>query len=210
MIPGRVAPAGSMPGEDLAMSRRPAPVRVHLKSEAVWAVLNRRGWSQSEMARAVGVSPTYLSRLLREGRAPSPRLRERLLEFLQPLAFDDLFEMSRSGSAEVKAAPGPPPNPSHGKVNQLPRPVRERPPRSPGPPEISVPRGFPSKLKALKERSGESWFRFAQRLRVDPRQVARWRKGVKPSGPAMLAVFRLASEIPGGVTLLLSDRDHVE
>jgi len=192
------------------MSRRPAPIRVHLKSEAVWAVLNRRGWSQSEMARAVGVSPAYLSKLLREGRAPSPRLRERLLEFLQPIEFDDLFEMSPSGMTAAQALPSPPPNPSDGKANQLPRPVRERPPRSPRPAEIPVPKGFPWKLKALKERSGESWFRFAQRLRADPRQVARWRKGVKPSGPAMLAVFRLASEIPGGVTLLLSDRDRLE
>jgi len=66
-----------------------------------------------------------------------------------------------------------------------------------------MPPDFPARLRALKELTGLSWYEFAEKVGVDPRQIVRWRKGVKPSGASMMALFRVASAIPGGIPLLL-------
>jgi hypothetical protein len=74
------------------------------------------------------------------------------------------------------------------------------------PPGIAVlPEDFPVRLCRIKEASGLSWNALAEKLGVDPRQVARWRKGVEPSGGAMLALVKLAMLIPGGVQVLLGE-----
>lgn len=74
------------------------------------------------------------------------------------------------------------------------------------PPGIALlPEDFPERLERIKEASGLSWNSLAEKLGVDPRQVARWRKGVEPSGGAMLALMRLAMLMPGGLQMLLGE-----
>jgi len=68
-----------------------------------------------------------------------------------------------------------------------------------------LPDDFPVRLNRIKESSGLSWNVLAEKLGVDPRQVARWRKGVEPSGGAMLALVKLVMLVPGGTQVLLGD-----
>ncbi len=70
---------------------------VLLKRRVLWDRLELMNRSQSWLAREVGVSPSYLSRLLREGRAPSGRIRHRMQRVLGFKGFDDLFELERPG-----------------------------------------------------------------------------------------------------------------
>lgn len=70
---------------------------VLLKRRVLWDRLELMNRSQSWLAREVGVSPSYLSRLLREGRAPSGRIRRRMQRVLGFDSFDDLFELERTG-----------------------------------------------------------------------------------------------------------------
>ena len=67
------------------------PLRVTLNPDPVWAFLEERGISQNELARLVGISSGYFSRIM-SGRAhPSPQVRRRLQRVLGVTDFDDLF-----------------------------------------------------------------------------------------------------------------------
>ena len=71
--------------------RRRGRTVVRLDSAAVWrrlALLNR---SQNWLAREMGVSPGYISKLVNEGRAPSGRIRRRMLKALGLNEFHQLF-----------------------------------------------------------------------------------------------------------------------
>ena len=68
-----------------------------------------------------------------------------------------------------------------------------------------LPRDFAQRLERLKEASGLSWRGLARALGVDPKQLARWRKGVEPCGGAMHSIHRFASRIPGGTEILMGD-----
>ena len=67
------------------------------------------------------------------------------------------------------------------------------------------PDDFPQRLVRLKEASGLSWRGLARALGVDPKQLARWRKGVEPCGGAMHSIHRFAYRIPGGTVILMGD-----
>ena len=66
-----------------------------------------------------------------------------------------------------------------------------------------LPQDFIQRLERLKEASGLSWRGLARALGVDPKQLARWRKGVEPCGGAMHSIFRFAARMPGGLDILL-------
>ena len=71
--------------------RRRAVVR--LDTAALWerlALLNR---SQNWLAREIGVSPSYVSKLVNGGRAPSGRIRTRMLKALGVKDFHQLFKL---------------------------------------------------------------------------------------------------------------------
>ena len=68
--------------------RRPG---VRLNVEALWARLALLQESQNWLAGEVGVSPSYLSTLIRERRAPSGRVRRRLQVALGVEDFHELF-----------------------------------------------------------------------------------------------------------------------
>ena len=65
------------------------------------------------------------------------------------------------------------------------------------------PEDFGERLERLKEMSGLSWGKFAQRLSVSQRGLAKWRNGGPPSGAYFWAILKLAGEIPGGEDLIL-------
>ncbi len=74
------------------MNRRRRTV-VLLDTQAVWKRLDLLGRSQNWLAREVGISPGYLSTLINRGRAPSGRIRRRMLEVLRTKDFDELFAL---------------------------------------------------------------------------------------------------------------------
>ena len=77
------------------MKRRRPTSRVRLKREAVWEQINRRNFSQKELARLISVSPGYLSQLIGGTRSPSAEVRKRLQSALDISNFDSLFILER-------------------------------------------------------------------------------------------------------------------
>ena len=69
-----------------------------MNPKAFWGAVARQNVSQNELAVKLGISSGYMSQLVCGTRCPSPRLRRRMLDFLGPLTFDDLFIVEeRSG-----------------------------------------------------------------------------------------------------------------
>ena len=66
---------------------------VRLKTEALWARLALLGRSQNWLAQEVGISKSYLSTLINQGRAPSGRIRRRMQQVLGLSNFDELFAL---------------------------------------------------------------------------------------------------------------------
>ena len=75
------------------------------------------------------------------------------------------------------------------------------------PPGVAlIPEDFCDRLDALKELTGLTWEGMAAGMGVDPRQLLRWRlRGGAPNGGAMLALVRLAIQVPGGLGQLLDE-----
>ena len=73
--------------------RRSGRTVVRLDAAALWkrlALLNR---SQNWLAREIGASPGYVSMLVNAGRAPSGRIRRRMLKALELTEFQELFKL---------------------------------------------------------------------------------------------------------------------
>ena len=68
-----------------------------------------------------------------------------------------------------------------------------------------LPDDFGQRLERLKEASGLSWRGLARALAADPKQLARWRKGVEPCGGAMHSIHRFASRMPGGTEIVMGE-----
>ena len=66
---------------------------VRLNTAALWERLALLGRSQNWLAREIGVSPGYVSMLVNEGRAPSGRIRTRMLKALGVNDFHQLFTL---------------------------------------------------------------------------------------------------------------------
>ncbi len=89
-----------MPAQDAHKREGPRRRRgrtvVQLDVAALWrrlAVLNR---SQNWLAREIGISPGYVSKLVNTGRSPSGRIRRRMLKALELTEFEDLFRLEDS------------------------------------------------------------------------------------------------------------------
>ena len=66
---------------------------VRLDTAALWQRLALLGRSQNWLAGEIGVSPGYVSMLVNEGRAPSGRIRIRMLKALGVKDFYQLFKL---------------------------------------------------------------------------------------------------------------------
>ncbi len=77
------------------MKRQKLRTVVRLKTQALWDRLALMGRSQSWLAREAGISHSYLSTLVNSGRAPSGRIRRRMLRVLEMKSFHELFTLRR-------------------------------------------------------------------------------------------------------------------
>ena len=68
-----------------------------------------------------------------------------------------------------------------------------------------LPEDFPLRLCCLKEVTGLSWNQLCDVLGVGSKQMRRWRKGIEPCGGAMMAIFWVASQVPGGLDLVMGE-----
>ena len=73
--------------------RRRGRTVVRLDTAALWKRLALLGRSQNWLAGEIGVSPSYVSKLVNGGRAPSGRIRERMLKALGADEFNQLFTL---------------------------------------------------------------------------------------------------------------------
>ena len=73
------------------MRPRRRSIKVKLRQEIVWELLDQLNISQNELARRCGISRGYMSQLMRGERSPSARLRRRLQQVLGVDDFNTLF-----------------------------------------------------------------------------------------------------------------------
>ncbi len=66
---------------------------IRLNRAALWERLAQLDRSQNWLAREIGVSPGHISMLVNGGRAPSGRIRERMLKALGLNDFHQLFRL---------------------------------------------------------------------------------------------------------------------
>ena len=67
------------------------------------------------------------------------------------------------------------------------------------------PKDFPERLERLKELSGLSWRRLAERVGVTRSRVMGWRRGKVPKGFALLDLIRFSLGVEGGLDALFPD-----
>ena len=68
-----------------------------------------------------------------------------------------------------------------------------------------LPGDFTQRLIRLKEASGLTWEEFAGVLGVELKQVLRWQNGTEPCGGAYHCLVLLATQIPGGLDILMGE-----
>ena len=72
-------------------------IRVKLNQVAVLHAIARRNMSQNMLAIRTGISSGYISQIMCGTRNPSPVVRQKLQDVLQPLTFDDIFIIEENG-----------------------------------------------------------------------------------------------------------------
>jgi transcriptional regulator with XRE-family HTH domain len=72
-------------------------IKVKLNQTAVMRAIARRNMSQNMLAIRAGISSGYISQIMCGTRNPSPAVRQKLQEILQPLTFDDIFIIEEDG-----------------------------------------------------------------------------------------------------------------
>ena len=75
-------------------------VKVKLNGAAIKMVLAQRNTSQNALAKGMGLSDSYFSQMVRGVRNPSPKMRQRILDGLAPMTFDDLFVVEDGQNAD--------------------------------------------------------------------------------------------------------------
>ena len=68
-------------------------LRVKVTAQALWEIILRWNMTQNQLAKRAGITSGHLSQLINGDRLPSPAVRRKLLEALDPLEFDDIFEI---------------------------------------------------------------------------------------------------------------------
>ena len=73
--------------------RRGGRSAVRLDARSLWARLALLNRSQNWLAQEIGISSGYMSKLVTGGRAPSGRIRRRMLQALGVEDFHELFRL---------------------------------------------------------------------------------------------------------------------
>jgi len=71
-------------------------VKVVLRAKNLLRILARKNKSQNWLAYRMEISSGYISQLITGARRPSPKMRERFLQVLDGVAFDELFDIKES------------------------------------------------------------------------------------------------------------------
>ena len=71
-------------------------------------------------------------------------------------------------------------------------------------PEL-LPKDFGERLERLRKLAGLAWEEFAERIGIDYGRVMKWRKGAVPSGGEVWHIIHLASTVPGGSEVMLTE-----
>lgn len=66
-------------------------MKVLLRSREIKKILIRKNKSQNWFAHRLEISSGYMSQLMDGSRNPSPRIREKMMNYLPEHTFDDLF-----------------------------------------------------------------------------------------------------------------------
>ena len=74
----------------------------------------------------------------------------------------------------------------------------------------SFPQDFGERLERLVELAGMPWEEFAERVGVELERVAAWREGEVPTGAEVWHIMRLAFYVPGGIDVMLPEKDGVD
>ncbi|MGI2335721.1 MAG: helix-turn-helix domain-containing protein [Dehalogenimonas sp.] len=72
-------------------------LKVILNHDFLEKAMLRRNLSRKILARQIGLSPSYLSRILNGKQAPTAAFRQTLLEYFKGCSFDDLFIIQENG-----------------------------------------------------------------------------------------------------------------
>jgi transcriptional regulator with XRE-family HTH domain len=78
-------------------------IRVKLNQVAVLHAIARRNMSQNMLAIRTGISSGYISQIMCGTRNPSPVVRQKLQDVLQPLTFDDIFIIEENGKNDSQS-----------------------------------------------------------------------------------------------------------
>ena len=70
-------------------------IKVNIKQNVIKNFLAKKNKSQNWFAMKLGISSGYMSKLLLGDRHPSPKIREKILEILNELKFDDIFRIEK-------------------------------------------------------------------------------------------------------------------
>jgi len=76
------------------MERTKRPVSVKVYNVVIWEYLMKENLAQNELAKKLGISSGYMAQLMGGSRSPSPKLRRKMLDVLNPLSFEDVFVLS--------------------------------------------------------------------------------------------------------------------
>ena len=68
-----------------------------------------------------------------------------------------------------------------------------------------LPEELPQRLCRLKALTGLSWNQLCDVLGVSSKQIRRWRNGIEPCGWAMPAITWVASQVPGGLGVVVGE-----
>ena len=81
-------------------------LRTRVKNRSVWEILARRNMTQNQLAKKAGITSGHLSQVINSERFPSPAVRQRLLDALAPVEFDEIFEIEEIPSRRGNGARG--------------------------------------------------------------------------------------------------------
>lgn len=70
-------------------------MKVALRASAISEILARKNISQNWFAYRVKTTSGYMSQMMTGKRNPSPKMREKILEYLKEYKFDDIFTLQK-------------------------------------------------------------------------------------------------------------------
>ena len=80
------------------MTEKAIAITVKVNKIALLRAIARRNMSQNMLAIRAGSSSGYISQIMCGTRTPSPKMREKILNALAPLTFDDIFIIEENGN----------------------------------------------------------------------------------------------------------------